>query len=181
VQNLVSGLVAIVIVVAAITFAVLVRETWAIVLGSLVGLLFIFCLIMLPISAAMDVGGRIPEIKTARESDESLKKIEIRHPYLWVIVLLTIASFWSGIGWFIAMAWACSPGRVVIPDSIYNAVFSEKKPPDNGSDVPASSKELNQNKITDLEANLIETNQLLANNLITKEEADKRRELILNR
>jgi hypothetical protein len=40
VQNLVSGLVAIVIVVAAITFAVLVRETWAIVLGSLVGLLF---------------------------------------------------------------------------------------------------------------------------------------------
>jgi len=65
VQNLVSGLVAIVIVVAAFTFAVLVRETWAIVLGSLVGLLFIFCLIMLPISAAMDVGGRIPEIKTA--------------------------------------------------------------------------------------------------------------------
>ena len=181
VQNLVSGLVAIVIVVAAFTFAVLVRETWAIVLGSLVGLLFIFCLIMLPISAAMDVGGRIPEIKTARESDESLKKIEIRHPYLWVIVLLTIASFWSGIGWFIAMAWACSPGRVVIPDSIYNAVFSEKKPLDNGSDVPASSKDLNQNKITDLEANLIETNQLLANNLITKEEADKRRELILNR
>ena len=178
-HNIASSILGFIFAIGGFIFPFLVGETWAFVLGWIISGIFVFGLIMIPITTAMDVGDRVPEVQAARKSDENLKKLEIRHPYLWVIVLLTIASFWSVIGWFVALAWACSPGKVVIPDSIYNAVFSEKTPPDNGGDVPASSKELNQNKTTDLEAKLIEINQLLANNLITKEEAGKRIELIL--
>jgi|694.fasta_scaffold117988_5 hypothetical protein len=181
VHNIVSGIVAIVIVIAAFTFAILVGDTWAIVLGSLVGLIFIFGLIMLPISAAIDVGGRIPEVKTARELDENLKKIEIRHPYLWLIVLLTIAGFWSVIGWFVAMAWACSPGKVVIPDKLYDAAFSKNSLQDQSDQASIADTIHKQNNPTGLEAELMEINQLLAKDLITKDEAEKRRTVILGR
>jgi hypothetical protein len=180
-QNIGSSFWSIIFAAGGFIFPLLVKETWAFVVGWIISGLFIFVLIMIPITVAMDVSERIPEVKAARESDESLKKLEIRHPYLWVIVLLTIASFWSVIGWFVALAWACSPGRVVIPDNIYNVVFSKSNPQDQHADLPLAATDSKLNETKGLESDLIEINQLLEKDLITKEEAEKRRGLILNR
>lgn len=122
-SHLMVGLVLLAIAVGAILLPVFVQETWAMVVGWGLGSVLAFLFFMFPISLAMDVGDRIPEIEEARKKDEDLKEIQIRHPRLWVIVLLNIAGFWSGIGWIIALAWACSPGKVVIPDQVYSKVF----------------------------------------------------------
>lgn len=180
-HSIASSIWGIIFATGGLIFPFLVNETWAFVIGWIISGIFILGLITIPITTAMDVGERIPEVKAARESDESLKKLEIRHPYLWVIVLLTIASFWSVIGWFVALAWACSPGRVVIPDNIYNVVFSKCNPQDQHTDLPLAATDSKLNETKGLESDLIEINQLLEKDLITKEEAEKRRGLILNR
>ncbi len=87
------------------------------------GGLILLRLVLVPGTMAMDVGNRIPEIKAARERDESLKKVHISHPYFGAITFLNITLFWSGIGWVIALAWSCSPGKVVIPDKLFKAAF----------------------------------------------------------
>lgn len=124
-STLMVGLVILAIAVGAFLLPLFVQETWAMVVGWGLGSVLVFLFFIFPISIAMDVGDRIPEIEEARKKDEELKEIQIRHPRLWVIVLLNIASFWSGIGWIIALAWACAPGKVVIPDKVYFKAFDD--------------------------------------------------------
>lgn len=177
--NLIAGLFITGLAVGAFLFPALVPQTWAMVVGWSLGSLLVFGLVFFPISIAMDVGDRIPEIEEARKNDEELKEIQIRHPQLWAIVLLNIASFWSGIGWIIAMAWACSPGKVAIPDKVFSKVFdntnSEKPDAQQGHPTESISGP------SCLETELIEIKRLEEKGLLSKEEADNRRKLILSR
>ena len=178
VTNLMAGLFAAALAAGCFLLPMFVPEWWAMGFGWGLGALIVLCLIFMPISVAMDVGDRIPEVEAAREKDEELKEIEIRHPHLVAIVLLNIASFWSVIGWVVAMVWACSPGKVVIPDMVFAAVY-EKADPEEPKLNPNSPPRLPAN--SSLEAQLTEINQLLEKGLLTKEEAEGRKRLILSR
>ena len=177
--NLIAGLLVAVFAVGCFLFPMMVPASWAMLVGWSLGGLIVICLIFMPISVAMDVGDRIPEVAAARKNDKELKEIEIRHPHLWIIVLLNIASFWSGIGWVVAMVWACSPGKVVIPDRIFAAVFDENDSMKSKLDKTSSPPPLPGN--SSLEAQLTEINQLIEKGLLTKDEAEARKILVLNR
>lgn len=164
--------------VGCILLPIFIPATWAYVVGwGIAGLVF-FGLFFMPIGMAMDVGDRIPEIEAARKNNDKLKSIEIRHPHFWIIVLLMIFTFWTGLGWLAALIWACSPGKVVIPDAVFSVVFengdiekTETTPPLPQPTEPSNSS---------LEGKLIEISQLVEKGLITKDEAESRRQLILN-
>lgn len=177
-SNLITGLIWAAFSVGCFLLPVLVQATWAIVIGWGLGGLVVLCLIFYPISVAMDVGDRIPEVKDARNKDKELKKIVIPHPHLWAIILLNIASFWSVIGWIVAMAWACSPGKVMIPDKLFANIF-DKDAPVKPEKTPSSPSQVPTNP--SLEAQLTEINQLVERGLLTKDEADSRKGLILSR
>jgi len=177
--NIIAGLFGAAFAAGCFLLPAFVPETWAMFVGWGLGSLIVFGLIFMPIGVAMDVGDRIPELEAAREKDKELKGIEIRHPHLWAIILLNIASFWSGIGWIVAMVWACSPGKVVIPDKVYAAVFAKNDPEEPKLDQPSSPPRLPAN--TNLEAQLAEINQLVDKGLLTKEEAEDRKRLVLSR
>jgi 4-hydroxybenzoate polyprenyltransferase len=178
-SNLAAGLFFAALAVGGFLLPMFFPATWAIVVGWSLGALIACGLIFMPISVAMDVGDRIPEVKDARENDKELKQIEIRHPHLWAIVLLNVASFWSGVGWVVAMVWACSPGKVVIPDKVFAVVFGKNNPEEPKLDQPSSPPRLPVNP--SLEEQLTEVNQLVDKGLLTKEEAEERKTLILKR
>lgn len=141
--------------------------------------LIVFSLVFLPISLAMDVGDRVPEIKQAREKDKSLKSVRISHPYLWAIVILNLVGFWFVIGWIVAIAWACSPGHVVIPDKIFDKAFQKTKK--QGDGVVLEQTDAQPSRVVSLEHELTEIKLLEEKGLLSKMEADARRNLVLSR
>lgn len=179
IKSLTCGLLAFALAVGGSVLPLFVTEPWAAIVGwggaglMLIGLLF------LPVGVALDIGDRIPEIRAAREKDKSLKELNVHHPYLWVIILLNITTFWSGVGWFVALIWACSPGKVVIPDKLFNVVFANND--QSESKVRSDNVTSTPSETPKLEAELEEIKQLVDKGLITKEEAEIRRKFILNR
>lgn len=156
----------------------MIEATWAAIIGCGIGGILVLTLIFLPIIIAMDVGDRIPEVREARSGNKELRDVPIRHPYLWIIILINILCFWSGLGWLVALAWACSPGRVMIPNEIFHIVFEKENPHKLQRPpkiVAASTTSPN------LESQLLEIHKLLVSGVLTKEEAEARRTLILSR
>lgn len=178
-STFIAGIIIAALAVGAFLLPVFVQAPWAFIVGWGIGGLMCFGLIFAPVSLALDVGDRIPEIKAARKTNKDLKEIDVRHPYLWAIILLNLASFWSGIGWLVALAWACSPGKVVIPDKLFNAVFLDKR--NDGPEVLQKGVVATSSGSSILESELLELKQLVERGLITVEEGDARRKLILNR
>jgi len=155
-----------------------VSATWACIVGWGIAGIVSFGLFFMPIGMAMDVGDRIPEIEAARKNNDELKPIEIRHPHFWIIVLLMIFTFWTGLGWVAALLWACAPGKVVIPDVVFSTVFENDDP--NEAETPPPLPHSAEPGSKSLEGKLLELSQLLEKGLITKDEAKSRRQLILN-
>lgn len=173
-----SGLFAAVLAALLFTVPSLVDASWVMLVSYGCGSFLILFIICLPISIAIDVGDRIPEVKKARSKNPEVREVQIRHPQFWAILVLNVAAFWSGIGWFMALAWACSPGKIVIPDEIFAIAFAGKDP---RSPKLVDSKIPQSFHILSLEAQLTEINQLVEKGLLTKEEAASRRSLILSR
>ena len=163
---------------AAFSFA-----TWSYLIGWGIGCFLIFGIVCLPISVASDVGDRIPEIQAARKNNPEIKEIQIKHRYFGAIILLTILSFWSGFGWIVALAWACSPGKVVIPDKLFAAAFGRNQAPDADADLaPVVQPPAIQNEpVSTLQNELHEIARLHEAQLISDEEFAARRKLVLSR
>jgi len=136
-------------------------------------------LIFQPILVGRDVSGRVPEIAELKEKHEELKDLEIRHPYFWAIVLMNLLTFWSIVGWFVAMIWACSPGRVVIPDKFLSKLGSTGD--SSSSPKPTTAHDQGTDGGGGLKEALQEIESLKSQGLISDEEAEARRKLILNR
>jgi len=123
-----------------------------------------------PIALAFDLSDRIPEIAELKAKDpEKYKELNIRHPKIWIIVLLTLALGWSGIAWIIAWAMALSPGKVPIPTDVFDEAFGAPTMPQ----MPAMPADKSiADKIKELDS-------LVAGGVITQEEAAERRKVIL--
>ncbi|MEM9357404.1 MAG: hypothetical protein AAGB04_14445, partial [Pseudomonadota bacterium] len=86
-------------------------------LGGL-GCLFLLAIIFYPVGTAWDLSDDIPEIK-ALKKDSRYKKVTIRHPSFWWVVILSVAALISaGLTWFIALFMVSGSINVDIPDDV---------------------------------------------------------------
>ena len=93
---------------------------WAMVVAGV----FFLILYFIPIIVAVDIKDRIPEIDALDK--ELTKDSKIRHPFFWVIVLITIFFGGTLVVWFIALIWAHWPGNVIVPEVILKNLQSEQ-------------------------------------------------------
>lgn len=154
-------------------------QRWSYIMGWGLSIVLVCIIAFLPIIVASDVGDRIPEVVKARKKDLEIDGVKIKHRYLSGIVILTILSFWSGFGWIIALAWACSPGKVVIPDKIFDAAFGGDQAPD--LEAASTLQSVESKLVGTLEIELKEVTRLHEARLISDEEAEARRRLVLSR
>lgn len=116
------------------------------------------CLFFYPISVALDVSKRIPEISKAKAEHKSLDKISIRHQYFWAIVAINVLFGLTFVGWVVAFIMAHTPCDADLPHEFVD-ILNPKKPT--------------------MEARLTEVQTLVATGVITQEEGSLRRETII--
>jgi Ca2+/Na+ antiporter len=155
---------------------------WAYVAAVLIFLIIYF----IPIKVAADIKDRIPEIAAL---DKELKKgSKIRHPFFWVIVLITIIFGGTLVVWFIALIWAHWPGNVIVPEVILKNLQSEQNfdnqqnvEPDHIQSSDESEKSNFSTETNDsIESKIAKINELLNKGLITQEEFDSKKQSIID-
>ena len=131
------------------------------------------------------------KIKTKPDpnNQDNLKKdSKIRHPFFWVIVLITIIFGGTLVVWFIALIWAHWPGNVIVPEVILKNLQSEQNfddqqnvEPDHIQSSDESEKSNFSTETNDsIESKIAKINELLNKGLITQEEFDSKKRSILD-
>ena len=155
---------------------------WAYVVAGLIFLIIFF----IPIQVAADIKDRIPEI--AALDKELTKDSKIRHPFFWVIVLITIFFGGTLVVWIIALIWAHWPGNVTVPEVILKNLQSEQNfdnqqnvEPDHIQSSDESEKSNFSTETNDsIESKIAKINELLNKGLITQEEFDSKKQSIID-
>ena len=155
---------------------------WAMVVAGLIFLIIFF----IPIQVAADIKDRIPEI--AALDKELTKDSKIRHPFFWVIVLITIFFGGTLVVWLIALIWAHWPGNVIVPEVILKNLQSEQNfdnqqnvEPDHIQSSDESEKSNFSTETNDsIESKIAKINELLNKGLITQKEFDSKKQSIID-